>query len=116
MHFPNTSIRERYTSDWCDLDYFQQLATSEHIVRDRKGRTRRWEKVKPDARNEALDLEVYAWAIYTLLNIKPEDMEARLARLEEPLKPEEKPMPSPAEPAIRRSRKKVLNQGRFPRR
>ncbi len=113
MHFPDTSIKERYTEDWCNLEMFQELATSEHIVRDRKGRMRRWQKVKPDVRNEDLDLEVYAWAIYTLLNIKPEDMETRLARLEEPLKPEEKPMPSPAVPQVRKPRRKVLNKGYF---
>ncbi len=113
MHFPDTSIKERYTEDWGNLEMFQELATSEHIVRDRKGRMLRWQKVKPDVRNEDLDLEVYAWAIYTLLNIKPEDMETRLARLEEPLKPEEKPMPSPAVPQVRKPRRKVLNKGYF---
>ncbi len=113
MHFPDTSIKERYDSDWCDLEYFNELATSEHIVRDRKGKNRHWEKVRPDSRNEGLDLEVYNWAIFTLLNIKQPEMEARLARLEVPLEPHEVEMPRPSLTAPPRKKKKVLSKGLF---
>jgi len=108
MHFP--------VADWCDLDYFKQLATSEHITKDRKGRNRRWEKVTHDTRNEALDCEVYAWAIFTLLNIKATEMEDRLARLEAPFEPppqdaavNSENSPKPAPPRKRR----VLSKGLF---
>lgn len=91
MHFP--------IADWCDLDYFNQLATSEHEVWSNAGRNRLWQKVKNDVRNEALDLEVGSWAVYTLLKIKPEEMEHRLARLERPLDPSEfVEEPNPEEP------------------
>ena len=100
MHFPNTSNKDLYSEDWCDDAYFKQLATSEHIVRSKNGRTRRWDLVSPGVRNEGLDLEVYAWAIYTLLRIQPEEMEARLAKLEQPFvaPPPDAPEPAPKIP------------------
>jgi len=115
LHFPDTSNRHLYDSDWCDLEYFKELTTSEHIVRDRQGQNRHWEKVKQDSRNEGLDLEVYNWAIFTLLALKPEEMEERLARLEIPLKPEEQDLPQPSLSPAPRKRGKVLSKGLFPR-
>jgi phage terminase large subunit GpA-like protein len=116
MHFPNTSIPERYGVDWCDLDFFKQLTTSEHVVRDRKGRGRHWEKIRPDSRNEVLDLSVYAWAIFAWLNLKPAEMDKRLAHLEEPFEapPEDLPEAHPRflKPPPRRKRK-VASKGLF---
>jgi len=53
--------------DHYDDEYFAQLSAEQIVVRFTKGfRRREWKKVR--ARNEALDLRVYAVAAYALLN------------------------------------------------
>ena len=50
-----------------DDEYFEQLTAEQIVTRFSKGfRKREWKKVR--ARNEALDLRVYAIAAYALLN------------------------------------------------
>lgn len=54
--------------DHYDDEYFAQLSAEQIVVRFTKGfRRREWKKVR--ARNEALDLRVYAVAAYALLNM-----------------------------------------------
>lgn len=58
MHFP----------DWATRDYFQQLTAEKAVWKWVNGRTvRTWKKVPAHARNEALDLEVYALAALRIL-------------------------------------------------
>lgn len=128
IHFPNTSVKERYDEDWCNLDYFKELLASEHLVRDRKGRVARWEKIRSDSRNEALDLMVYAWAVWSWLRLKPEEINARLERLEMPFEappelptekaslewsPDDKPAkPAPSKrPTVLRASRKTPKMG-----
>jgi len=52
----------------CDEEYFNQLTAERHITKYNRGfPTKVWVK-KEGQRNEALDMEVYALAAYTLLN------------------------------------------------
>ncbi|HEY0101362.1 MAG TPA: terminase gpA endonuclease subunit, partial [Pyrinomonadaceae bacterium] len=58
-HFPVTR----------DENYFKQLRSERPVMRLSGGKTfRRWEKIKASARNEALDLRVYAMAARAILN------------------------------------------------
>lgn len=60
-HFPDTR----------DESYFKQLRSERPVMRHERGKTyRRWEKIKASARNEALDLRVYAMAACAILNPK----------------------------------------------
>jgi phage terminase large subunit GpA-like protein len=60
-HFPLTR----------DESYFKQLRSERPVMRTSGGKTyRRWEKIKASARNEALDLRVYAMAACAILNPK----------------------------------------------
>jgi phage terminase large subunit GpA-like protein len=62
----------------CDEEYFRQLTAEKQVTKYNKGfPTRVWMK-KEGQRNEALDLEVYALAAYTLLNA---DMKAIFKRM-----------------------------------
>ncbi|MDQ1610329.1 MAG: hypothetical protein QOG00_260 [Pyrinomonadaceae bacterium] len=50
-------------------DYFKQLRSERPVTRFTRGvGVRKWEKVKPSARNEALDCRVYAMAACAILN------------------------------------------------
>nr|MDQ3819795.1 phage terminase large subunit family protein [Acidobacteriota bacterium] len=58
MHFPTG--REE--------SYFKQLRSERPVTRYTRGQgVRRWEKIRPSARNEALDLRVYAMAALAIL-------------------------------------------------
>lgn len=124
MHFPDTSPPQDsdapwlFGEDWCDLDYFKQLVNSEHKVRTQKGRLRIWEKISSETRNEALDLEVYNWAIWSMLKISDKQMDERLAFLEQPLSAAEASAPEPPKvmPAPRRKkRRNIISKGLFER-
>ncbi|HWT00205.1 MAG TPA: phage terminase large subunit family protein [Pyrinomonadaceae bacterium] len=59
MHFPEGR----------DEDYFKQLRSERPVMRYTRGQgVRKWEKIRPSARNEALDLRVYATAALTILS------------------------------------------------
>jgi len=74
-HFP-----DRY-----DEEYFSQLTAEQIVVRFSKGfRRREWKKIR--ARNEALDLRVYALAAYALLNANINSLIDREADASEKLK------------------------------
>lgn len=65
-----------------DEEYFAQLTAEQIVTRFSKGfRRREWKKVR--ARNEALDLRVYALAAYTLLNINVDALIERGERQKE---------------------------------
>jgi phage terminase large subunit GpA-like protein len=54
-----------------DENYFKQLRSERPVTRYERGKAyRRWEKIKASARNEALDLRVYAMAACAILNPK----------------------------------------------
>lgn len=77
-----------------DLDrgYFEQMLAERPT---RKAGRRSWEKVQADARNEALDLWVYALAALEIL--APKDLDALVAKALERDAPE--PTPAPQEPS-----------------
>lgn len=65
-----------------DDEYFAQLTAEQIVTRFSKGfRRREWKKVR--ARNEALDLRVYALAAYTLLNVNVDALIERGERQKE---------------------------------
>lgn len=114
MHFP--------LADWCDEAYFKQLATSEERKRASSGKGVRWVPVEKGVRNEALDLEVYAWAVFSLLNVRPEEMDKRLAFLEAYRPPPEDTERQEQRPntnntdtlkQARKPRRRTLSKGRF---
>jgi phage terminase large subunit GpA-like protein len=50
-------------------NYFKQLRSEQSVTRYERGKAyRRWEKIKASARNEALDLRVYAMAARAIIN------------------------------------------------
>jgi len=65
-------------SEKCDEEYFNQLTAERHITKYSRGfPTKVWVK-KEGQRNEALDLEVYALAAYTVLNANMKALGAQL--------------------------------------
>ncbi len=73
MHFPM----------WAEQNYFDMLTAERLVLRKVGGFYRRtWEKKSPSARNEAIDLEVYAMAAMAFLN---PNWEALAKRREEEL-------------------------------
>lgn len=101
MHFPS--------ADWCDQSYFDQL-TAEKVVRRRAGGmdSRAYEKITPDARNEALDGEVYATAALWIYN--PVDLQMMASRYSPPKgevpTPDDAPTSAPKLPAKAKVTKK----------
>lgn len=75
-HFPTEF--ERDGRAYYGADYFKQLR-AEHAVqkRTKRGTARVWEKIKPGARNEALDCRILAMAALAILNPDLEKMSAR---------------------------------------
>lgn len=61
MHFP----------EWADAEYFAQLTAEKVVRRQVNGRWRRKYVLKPNERNEALDLEVYNLVALELSGAKP---------------------------------------------
>lgn len=68
FHFPKA-----YTED-----YFNQLVGERVVIR---GNKRKYEPKVNGQAVEALDLNVYAYAMYKVLNISDKEMEGRVARL-----------------------------------
>jgi phage terminase large subunit GpA-like protein len=66
-HFPTEFERGGFT--YYGEKYFKQLRSEHVVIKYSHGiSTRRWEKIKPGARNEALDNRVYAMAARAILN------------------------------------------------
>jgi phage terminase large subunit GpA-like protein len=75
-HFPTEFQRDGRT--YYGEDYFKQLRSERPVVKHtRQGTVRVWEKIKPGARNEALDCRVLAMAALAILNPDLEKMSAR---------------------------------------
>lgn len=96
-HFPNDR----------DEEYFRQLTAEEVVYRYKRGvKTRIWKKKR--ARNEALDLRVYATAALEILNPQFDRIRTglkRQAEKENKAEPEEKKTQPPPKPIKRRRRK-----------
>ncbi len=100
IHFPMAA----------DRIWFEQILAERPVVRRQFGLDRRvYEKVAPGARNEALDLFVYATAAIELLD--PRDMGQRLERLQplpaQPVEPVEQVEPPPPPPVPLRPRPRL---------
>lgn len=81
MHFPN-----RY-----DGEFFAQLCAEKRSVRMMKGRPYyTWENVRPNSRNEALDIRVYAFSAAFVVNPDFEALKKWRAQQEEKHKAEKK--------------------------
>ncbi|WP_306600750.1 phage terminase large subunit family protein [Geothrix sp. 21YS21S-2] len=65
-------------------DYFDQITAEKVVYQTRNGATRRsYKKVTEDARNEALDCEVYAMAAWEIISVGTDDIERVLKALAE---------------------------------
>jgi phage terminase large subunit GpA-like protein len=72
MHFPVG--REQ--------DYFKQLRSERPVTRYTRGQgVRKWEKIRPSVRNEALDLRVYAMAALAILRPDFRRLQRQLAQM-----------------------------------
>ncbi len=66
-HFPTEFTRDGFV--YYGENYFKQLRSEHPVTRHERGKSvRRWEKLRPGVRNEALDLRVYAMAAKRILN------------------------------------------------
>ncbi|HEY0545308.1 MAG TPA: phage terminase large subunit family protein [Pyrinomonadaceae bacterium] len=66
-HFPTEFERDGFV--YYGEKYFKQLRSEHPVVRHERSKSvRRWEKLRPGVRNEALDLRVYAMAAKRILN------------------------------------------------
>lgn len=104
---------------WANKEWLDQIL-SEKVVRRRVGGIdrRSYEKITPNARNEALDLMVYALAAFELLD--PRDLAERLAALggPAPLRSEtasSPPLPLPPDPGVLQSPEPVQPRHKPPR-
>ena len=94
-----------------DESYFKQLRSERPVVRYTRGKgIRQWEKIRPSARNEALDLRVYAQAALAILRPDFRRLQRNLAQaakvVDAPPPPEEieeeEMSPAPRRPVMRR--------------
>jgi len=76
MKIPAPAPGYMHLPDWIEDEYLEQLTSEKAVPRYRKGKGRVREYIKTRARNEALDLEVYALAaLYSLGSSKLRSLE-----------------------------------------